>query len=130
VKKLALGIAAVLLSACSRDIQNTEAVRQSVIDYLRSRTTQTGLNMDMMQVDVTSVSFDRNEARAAVSFRPKNGGGDGGMQMNYILQRKGNQWVVAGRSDNSSNPHGAGGMPELPPTNQLPPGHPAIGSKQ
>ena len=101
MKKLALGIAAVLLSACSRDIQNTEAVRQSVIDYLRSRTTQTGLNMDMMQVDVTSVSFDRNEARAAVSFRPKSGG-DGGMQMNYILQRKGNQWVVAGRSDSQT----------------------------
>ena len=139
MKKLLLGLVAVLLAACSRDIQNTEAVRQSVIDYLRGRTAQTGLNMDMMQVDVTSVSFDRDQARAAVSFRPKTGGGEG-MQMNYILQRKGNQWIVSGRNDTNPNPHGTGGLPEMPlnhppgavpPMDQpLPPGHPAVGSKQ
>ncbi len=82
-------LAALLLPACSRDIQNTDAVRQAVVDYLRARTAQTGLDMNLMQVDVTSVAFEHDQARATVFFRPKTGGG--GMQMNYTLERKGNQ---------------------------------------
>jgi len=134
VKKLALVTAVLLLAACSRDIQNTDAVKQSVVEYLRARMAQTGLNVDMMQVDVTSVSFQKDEAQATVYFRPKAGNGQGGMQMNYTLERKGGKWVVRGRTENGANPHGAGGMPTQPPgdapSTELPPGHPAVGSKQ
>jgi hypothetical protein len=139
VKRLALATAGLLLAACSGDIQNTDAVKQSVMEYLRARTSQTGLNVDMMQVDVTSVSFQKDEAQATIYFRPKTGGGEGGMQMKYTLERKGGRWVVRGRTENGANPHGAGGMPpQLPliqppgatPPGQLPPGHPAVGSKQ
>jgi len=136
VKKLALITAALLLAACSRDIQNTDAVKQSVMDYLRTRQSQTGLNIDMMQVDVTSVSFQKDEAQATLYFRPKTG--EGGMQMNYTLERKGGKWVVRGRTENGANPHGAGGLPQMPltqppgaaPPGQLPPGHPSVSSKQ
>lgn len=115
-------LAAVLLSACSRDIQNTDAVRQAVVDYLRARTAQTGLDVDLMQVDVTSVAFEHDQASATVFFRPKAGGS--GMQMNYTLERNGDKWVVRGRTESVINPHGAQGLPALPQ------GHPPIGAAQ
>jgi len=153
VKKL-VAAAALLLAGCSRNIDNGAAVRQGVMDYLRARTAQTGLNVDQMDVEVTSVSFQKDEAHAVVNFRPK-GVAQGGMQMNYTLDRKDNQWVVRGRSMNMANPHGVpdgSGSPTLPPdhpssiapdalppghpstgappSGALPPGHPPVGSKQ
>ena len=97
MKKLTLLIGAVaLLAGCSKDIQNSDAVKQSVVDYLKARTAETGLNMDLMQVDVTAVSFDKDQARATVYFRPKSSPDAGGMAMNYVLDRKGAKWVVRG----------------------------------
>jgi hypothetical protein len=132
VRKLTLFAAAALLAGCARDIQNTDAVRQAVVDYLKARTAQTGLDVNLMQVDVTSVSFDRDQARANVFFRPKTGPAAGGMQMAYVLDRKGGKWVVRGRSDTGSNPHGAGAMPPSNPSEAqpLPPGHPPVEPKQ
>lgn len=126
-----------LLSACSRNINNKEAVRQGVIDYLNQRSAQTGLDMKLIDVDVASVQFQNNDARAAVSFNAKGSPG-GGMLMNYTLERHGNKWVVKGRAESGMNPHGAQGMPApegqslqpLPPGHQsqpLPPGHPPVG---
>jgi len=114
------------------------------MDYLAQRT---DLNMKMMQVDVTSVSFRQDEADATVSFRPKGAAG-GGMQMRYTLERQGSRWVVKGKGHPGAgqephgkmpagqSPHGAmsggampGGMPGAAagtPNPDLPPGHPAI----
>lgn len=121
------------VAACSRDIQNSEAVRQSVVEYLQTRTTQTGLNVNLLQVDVTSISFERDQARATVAIRPKAGGGP--MMMNYVLDRKGSKWVVRPGANTGANPHGAGEgttMPPpggmVPPSGTLPPGHPSIGT--
>jgi len=57
------------------------------------------------------------------------------MQIPYVLDKKGAKWVVRGRSDGGSNPHGAGAMPPASPPGMetpqpLPPGHPPVGSKQ
>ena len=104
--------------------------RNEVVDYLKSRAAQTGLDPNMMSVEVTSVSFQQDQARATVYFRPKNGPANGGMQMNYVLDRKGSQWVVRGRTESGANPHGvppAGGAPGTP---ALPPNHPSVGSPQ
>src|SRR5580700_1403721 len=57
VQRLLLLASAILLAACAGDIQNTEAVRQGVLEYLNARTAQTGLDMNLMQVTVSSVSF-------------------------------------------------------------------------
>jgi hypothetical protein len=142
VRKLTLVAAALLLAACSKDIQNSDAVKQGVIDYLQQKKGETGLDMKLMQVDVASVTFDKNQAHAVVVFRPKNSADAAGMQMAYTLDRKGNQWVVASHNESGASPHGAGGMPGMPPGHpavpgasgaqgqQLPPGHPPIGSKQ
>lgn len=139
MKKLLLFLAAVFfLVACSKDIQTTEAVRQGILDYLGARTAEIGIDMNNIEVKVTSVSFETDVARASVSFVPKGVPGGGGMAMNYVLDRKGDKWAVRGRQSDSSNPHGGG--PPLPgvdgqsspeqPSGQLPSGHPSVGTKQ
>src|SRR5260221_53508 len=107
VKKAILWGAVALLAACSRDIQNKEAVRQGVVDYLAARAAETGLNMDQMQVDVTTVSFEKDQARAAVVFRVKGAAEQSPVRVDYVLDRKGNKWQVRGRTDSGVNPHGA-----------------------
>jgi hypothetical protein len=119
--------AAFLLTGCGRNIQNEGAVRQGVLDYLQQRKAQTGLDLSSMDISVTAVSFQKDEARATVYFKPK--GANDGMQMNYELERKGDKWVVKGRSESGANPHGAAGLPGNPhgeTTQPLPPGHPAV----
>lgn len=82
-----------------------------------------------MQVDVTSVSFRQNEADATVSFRPKGAGAGAGMQMRYLLERRGNRWVVKSKSEAGGSPHGASPAPGTRAL-ELPPGHPPAGGSQ
>jgi len=141
---------ALLTISCSRDIQNTDAVKQGVTEYLKSTQAKTGLNLDAMQIEVTSVSFQRDQARANVYISPK-GTRNGGMRLTYVLARSGNKWLVRGRTESGANPHGSQmqpgsaqpGSPQgLPPghpqvapdgdrpAGALPPGHPPVGSRQ
>jgi hypothetical protein len=115
VRKSALIAALSLLAACTKDIQNKDAVRGSIVEYLKAREAKTGLNMDLMEVDVSNLSFSSSgkEAHANVKFTPKAGGG--GMQMPYTLDRQGDKWVVRARAEGGENPHGAAGLPALPP---------------
>ena len=117
------------LTACKRDIQNQEAVRSSIVDYLNARQAQTGLLMDSMNVEVSSLDFasSGNEAHATVRFTLKNGDASAGMTMPYTLDRKGDKWVVRAHAEGGQNPHGAMGLPSLPPN------HPPVdpnGAKQ
>lgn len=121
VKTPSLFVVVVFLAACSKDIQNTEAVRQGVVDYLQQRTGETGLDVNSLVVTVSSVSFEQDVARATVAFSPKSAPGVTGMSMNYVLDRKGDKWVVKGRQINPGTPHGA---------EQMPPGHPTTGPGQ
>ena len=122
VKPIALLLAALCLAGCSKDIQNTEAVREGVLDYLKQRTAETGLDVNQLVVTVSSVSFEKDVARANVAFSPKSAPGAQGMSMSYVLDRQGDKWVVKGRQVNPGNPHGGG---------ELPPGHPpAAGQPQ
>jgi hypothetical protein len=135
-----------VLAACSKDIQNKEALRAGVLDYLESKASTTGLDPKLMDVDVSGMSFETNQARATVVFRPKGAAEGAGMTMNYAFDRKGDKWVVRGRQENGASPHGAGGLPgaggtALPPGHvqvpgaaggaEMPPGHPPTsGAKQ
>jgi hypothetical protein len=102
-----------------------------------------------MDVTVTKVSFRENEANATVHFQAKGNSAPGaGLDLQYTLERKDNQWVVkntgmmghgaggaggmGGSPDNphggamgTPNPHGPGMMPGGAGT--LPPGHPPVG---
>jgi hypothetical protein len=100
----------VCLAGCHRGLQDKDAVRQGVLDHLA----QVQLNVASMNVEVTSVQFNGNQAEATVAFSPKGGNAAQGMTMRYQLELKSGRWVVMGRKDAGSSPHG-GGMPSAMP---------------
>ena len=106
-----LGFALAALSACSHNIDNKEAVRQGVVNYLAKRS-----DFLAMDVSVTSVAFRQDEATATVHFQAKgNTTAAAGMNMQYVLERKGGQWVVKGRAGGD----GHGGAPQNPASGSL-----------
>lgn len=134
----ATGLAVIVLSGCKHDIQNDEAVQKGVQAYLAKRS-----DLLAMDVKVSSVSYHDNQATATVHFQAKGTSAPGsGMDMQYILERQGNQWVVKGRA--GSDAHGSQGAPQgapqgtapaTPPGGSigampqtLPPGHPPVSS--
>lgn len=121
---IAAAIVAISLSlqGCHKNIQNEQAVRDGIIKYLSKRT-----DLVSMDVTVTSVSFRKNEADATVHFQAKGTTDPGaGMQMKYVLEQKGDDWVVKGRSDMGGHGQNPQGGSESVPSGALPPGHPAI----
>lgn len=135
----ALVVAIALLAGCKKNIQNNDAVRQGIMDYLSKRP-----DLLAMDVNVTAVNYRDNEATATVRFQAKGNTSPGAsMTMQYVLERKGNQWAVKGRA--GGNEHGANGLPPegggpaggsigaMPnttppgtPSGALPAGHPPI----
>jgi major membrane immunogen (membrane-anchored lipoprotein) len=111
------------LSACQKNIQTNEAVRDGVIKHL---TQNKNLAISSMDVDVASVTFKDNEAEAAISFKPKGGDASSAMTMRYTLEKKGGEWVVKKKADSGMG-HGAvdSGMP----TDHPPMGSGAGGTK-
>ncbi len=111
-----------LLSSCGENIQTTEAVREGVLAHLKTRS---DIDLTNMTVDVSSVSFRKDEADATVTFRAS-GAQDaaGTMAIQYTLEAKDGKWAVKARkSGGAGDPHGA-------PPPGLPPGHPpAEGAK-
>lgn len=137
IAAILLGLSLCWLAGCAKNIDSKEAVRQGVMNYLAKRS-----DLLVMDVSVTSVAFHQDEATATVHFQAKGISTPGaGMNMQYVLERKGNEWTVKGRagSDASSNPHtgmpqgvpggGAGSIGAMPNTGvpqTLPPGHPSV----
>ncbi len=129
MKSIALALCFVWLAGCGGAPSDKEAVRQGIIDHLAGKA---GLDVGSMDISVTTVSFSDGEAEATVAFQAK-GSSDpaSGMQMNYTLERKGNRWVVKGKSGAGDGTHG-GGMESphggAPPRGELPQGHPPVDS--
>lgn len=115
----ALAAVLLLLVGCAKDIQNKEAVREGVVEYLRARK-NLDLDMSAMQLDVSAVTFREKEAEATVTFVPKGGSASQGMTMKYQLERDGDKWKVKQKAE----PAGAGHA--VPPAD-MPPGHPPVG---
>jgi hypothetical protein len=135
------------------DKQQSDAVRDGIRQYLSSLNT---LNLSAMDMNVTNVKIDGNQAQADVEYTPKSGGAPGaGMKVSYSLEKRGEQWVVVKKNAKGgsiehpapgANPHAQpgevhGNMPNfkdiLPPASgssssgdTLPPGHPAVTSSQ
>lgn len=108
-----------LLSGCKKDIQSKDAVRDGVLKYLSKRG-----DLAAMDVSVAGVNFRGNEADATVHFQAKGNPAPGaGLTIPYVLERKGNEWVVKGRT--GGDQHGAQGMPGGG-GGSLPPGHPVV----
>jgi hypothetical protein len=125
----ALGLSIAVLSGCKKDIQSNDAVRQGIMNYLAKRP-----DLLAMDVNVTSVTYRNDEATATVRFQAKGNNSPGAsMTMQYLLERKGNEWTVKGRA--GAEAHGATGQPQNAPDSgsigampNLPPGHPPAGS--
>jgi hypothetical protein len=128
---------AVLLCAawavsCNKPQESKEAVRQAVIDHIQKNS---GIDPAAMDIQVTTVSFAKDTARATVSFQPKNQPG-AGLSMDYTLENKDGKWAVKGRgqSPGGGSGHGGamggqmpGGMPGAQPGGgAMPPGHPPV----
>jgi hypothetical protein len=116
-----------MLGGCKRNIQNNDAVKQGVMTYLAKRS-----DLVSMDVKVTSVTYQKDEALAVVHFQAKGDTGGGpGLSMQYLLERKGDLWVVKRKSIEG---HGTAAMPQegsgsigaMPQT--MPPGHPTVDS--
>jgi hypothetical protein len=112
VRKLGIIAVLALLTACTRDIQNKDAVRSGIVDYLNARPDKMGLTVNV-EISTLTFSSSGNEAHAGVMFTPKKG--EGQMKMSYTLDRSGNKWVVRPHTEGGMNPHGAAKLPALPP---------------
>ena len=73
------------------------------MDYLATN----GMTAAAMEINVTAVKFDGNQADATVTFAAK-GNATAQMTMQYHLEMKDRKWAVVGRKD--SGQHGAGAM--------------------
>ncbi|HEX4170734.1 MAG TPA: hypothetical protein VHZ55_35185 [Bryobacteraceae bacterium] len=114
------------LASCRNDLQSKEKVQAAILARLQK---STGLDLNSLDVNTTSVSFDRNLAYATVAFHPK---GDpsvnSGMVMKYTLEQRDGQWAVVKVGDSQGHGlqgpgmtgHGGAGA------DQLPPGHPPL----
>lgn len=148
---VSLTLAAALFgaAACSNaNIDNKDAVKAAMVEYLEKNKASTGIDPAAMDVNVDAVQFERDTARASVSFLIK--GSTNGMQGNYTLTRDGNKWGNVTRQNITAAPHGVGPVDAPPPAagpapsqgkepllpvplpgsqQQLPAGHPAVGTK-
>jgi hypothetical protein len=128
VKKTLLIAAFVFLGACAKNIQNETAVKAGVLDYLQERSAETGLNMAAMDVNVQSLSFEKDTARANVTFHPKGMPQGAGMSRAYVLDRRGDKWVVNKVQSGAISVQTPDGQTQPLPGGALPPGHPPADS--
>lgn len=118
---------ALVIGACNRAPENKDAVRQAIVEHLGKNS---GLDLSAMDMDVTKVDFQGEQATAMVSFKPK-ASPDAGMSMNYTLKREGSKWAVQKAAGG-----GHGGALNEPsqsvapaPGGNLPPGHPPVAAE-
>jgi hypothetical protein len=126
VRIASVAVLVVCLTACKsgNQSQNTDALRHGVDEYL----TQKGMNLKGMDINLSNVKFNGNQADVTVSFAVK-GTGQTAMTKGYHLENQGGKWVVIGSQGGDEhgkaapeagtgameNPHG-GGMPAAPPS--------------
>jgi hypothetical protein len=136
-------VAILLAASCGgSDIDNKEAVRSAMVEYLDKTKASTGLDPAAMDVKIDAVSFERDTAHASVAFLIK--GTEQGMRMNYTLTRQGNKWGNVQKQSTTTAPHGLDPVENPPiavPTQEpllpvplpgtqpsLPVGHPPVDS--
>jgi hypothetical protein len=114
----------VLATGCKKQANDQDAIRVSIDKHLKETA---GLNLSAMDREVKGISVNGNHASAQVEFRLKQGG-DGRMEIEYTLERQGNQWaVLKGVPIGVGNSHPAGQDPPSAPKtggDSLPPIHP------
>jgi hypothetical protein len=117
------------LLGCKARTDDTQGIRDGVVKHIASLQ---GLDINRMQIDVVKATVDGNQAQAQVEIRPKSEqSGTASMQLNYSLEKRGDEWVVVkSQAAGGTLDHPVGGaMPSgTTPGGALPPGHPAVGA--
>ena len=93
------------LAACNRGVPSNEALRQGVIERMAQK------GVGGVDVALTSVKVNGNEADVVAAITPKGGSPANAMSMNYHLQQQGGKWVVVSTQDSRGVPHGGAAMP-------------------
>ena len=82
----------VLFAGCKKQESDADAIRSGINQHLASLKT---LNLGAMDMNITNVSIQGNQAQAQVEFKPKTGAPQGaGMQVAYSLEKQNGLWVV------------------------------------
>jgi len=122
-----LGATLLFAVACKSKTDDKPAIRAGVIKHL---TELNMLDMNKMDVNVTSATVTGNQAQAQVEIRAKGGDPSGNaMQIGYALEKRGDEWIVlktTGMGGGMQHP----GPGEAPPAGTtpgaMPPGHPKV----
>jgi hypothetical protein len=122
IRLVAVIALALLASACQKNIQTKEAVREALNQHLSK---VSGLDLTKMEVEVLSLDFQKDDANTRVRITPKGMGSDQGMEINYALKREGDHWTVAKKAGGMGH-----GMAPPPPTGEMPSGHPPVDPKK
>ena len=102
----------VLFVGCKKQESDADGIRSGINQHLASLKT---LNLGAMDMNITSVSVQGNQAQAQVEFKPKGGAPQGaGMQVAYSLEKQSGLWVV-------QNSQPAGGSIQHPGPGENPP---------
>lgn len=81
-----------LFAGCKKQESDSDAIRSGINQHLASLKT---LNLGAMDMNITNVSIQGNQAQAQVEFKPKTGAPQGaGMQVAYSLEKQNGVWVV------------------------------------
>lgn len=82
----------VLFAGCKKQESDADAIRSGINQHLASLNT---LNLGAMDMNITKVSVQGNQAEAQVEFKPKTGASQAsGMQVAYSLEKRNGIWVV------------------------------------
>lgn len=105
---------------CKSKTENKDALRDAIVKHIGS---MQGLNVNNMTITVTQATVNGDQAEANVEIRAKNSDPSAPpMQIDYQLQRQGNEWVVVKGQATGGMQHPA---PGEAPQGNLPPGHPS-----
>jgi hypothetical protein len=109
----------IFFAGCKKQESDADAVRAGINQHLASLKT---INLSAMDMNITSVSVQGNQAQAQVEFKPKTGGPQGAsMQVAYSLEKQNGQWVVQ-----TTQPFGGSIQHPAPGENpQMPPASPS-----
>jgi hypothetical protein len=123
-----LGATLFFVVACKQKTNDKDAIRAGVLKHLAALNM---LNLNNMDVTVTSATVNGNQAQAQVEVRAKGGDPSAGvMQIGYALEKRGEEWVVV-KSTGMGGAMQHPGPGEAPPAGMpgaapgaMPPGHP------
>ena len=109
MKWIAIALAAIALSGCSKSIDNQDAAQKAVDDYFTGKP-----ELRSMSARVQSVIFRGNEADATVMVTGKGADPSTAIPIPYILARESAGWKVKGPSKSAMAGHGAQGGGQMP----------------